>query len=162
MVLVLSYMWTLPDLQGGSLKWALNFLLKHTTFYQSFEISLIWIKNCPIYYIHFDKPPWNKRKISLVPFWNLSHACTFQVVFCCLIIVWSFIKTSWIVVFKIQCQNDFVTNCYFTRFKGIQLKYTKKSYCSCALHAVLWYLYEVASKSKYLEWFSSYRADIIL
>ena len=23
----------------------------------------------------FDKPPWNERKISLMPFWNLSHVC---------------------------------------------------------------------------------------
>ena len=30
-----TYMWTVPDLQGGSLKWALKSLLKHTTFYQN-------------------------------------------------------------------------------------------------------------------------------
>ena len=48
-----AYMWTLPDHQGGSLKWALKFLLKHTTFYQNLEISLIRIKNFPIYSIHF-------------------------------------------------------------------------------------------------------------
>ena len=51
-----AYMWTLPDLQGGSLKWALNFLLKHTAFSQNLEISLIWIKNFPIYSIHFLSP----------------------------------------------------------------------------------------------------------
>ena len=50
-----SYMWTLPDHEGGSLKWAQKFLLKHTTFYQNFKISLIWIKNVPIYSIHFWK-----------------------------------------------------------------------------------------------------------
>ena len=44
------YMWTLPIHQGDSLKWALKFLLKHTTFYQNFKISLIWIKNFPIYF----------------------------------------------------------------------------------------------------------------
>ena len=36
-------MWTLPDLQWGSLKWALKFLLKHITFYKNVKISLIWI-----------------------------------------------------------------------------------------------------------------------
>ena len=50
-----AYMWTLPDHQGGSLKWALKFLLKHTTVYQNFKISLIWIKNFPIYFLHFWK-----------------------------------------------------------------------------------------------------------
>ena len=50
-----TYMWTLPDHQGGSLKWTLKFLLKHTTFYQNFKISLIWIKNFPIYSTHFWK-----------------------------------------------------------------------------------------------------------
>ena len=48
-----SYMWTLPDLQGDSLKWSRKFLLKHTTFHQNLEISLVWIKNFPIYSIHF-------------------------------------------------------------------------------------------------------------
>ena len=43
------------DHQGGSLKWTLRFHLKHTTFYQYFEISLIWIKNFLIYSIHFYK-----------------------------------------------------------------------------------------------------------
>ena len=42
-----------PDLRGGSLKWALKFFLKHTTFYQNFEVSLIWTKNFPRYSIHF-------------------------------------------------------------------------------------------------------------
>ena len=55
--IVSSYMWTLPDHQGGSLKWALKVLIKvlikHTTFYQNFKISLIWIKNFPIYSIRF-------------------------------------------------------------------------------------------------------------
>ena len=41
-------------------------------FYQNFEISLIWIMNFPILYI-FDKPTWNERKLSMVPFWYLSH-----------------------------------------------------------------------------------------
>ena len=50
-----TYMWTLPDHQGGSLKWPLKFLLKHTTFYQNLEISLIWIKNFPMCSIHFWK-----------------------------------------------------------------------------------------------------------
>ena len=50
-----SYMWTLPDHEGGSLKWAQKFLLKHITFYKNFKISLIWIKNVPIYSIHFWK-----------------------------------------------------------------------------------------------------------
>ena len=62
-----AYMWTLPDHQGVSLKWALKILLKHTTFYQNFKISLIWIKNFPIYSIHF----W---KISLIWKENLPDA----------------------------------------------------------------------------------------
>ena len=45
-----------PWSSGRLLKWALKFLLKHTTFYQNFKISLIWIKNFPIYSIHFWKP----------------------------------------------------------------------------------------------------------
>ena len=76
-VIILTYMWTLPHHQGGSLKWALKFLLKHTTCYQNFKISLIWIKNFPIYSIHFWKTSlkWKERKISLMPFCNLSHVC---------------------------------------------------------------------------------------
>ena len=73
--IAISYMWTLPDLQGRSLKWALKFLLKYTTFCQNFKISLIWIKNFPIYSIHF----W---KIFLMPFWNLSHVCNIPDQFC--------------------------------------------------------------------------------
>ena len=42
-----AHMWTLPVFQGGSLKWTLKFLLKHTTFYQNFEISLISTKTLP-------------------------------------------------------------------------------------------------------------------
>ena len=52
---IIPYMWTLPDHQGGSLKWALKFLLKCSTFYQNFKISLIWIKNFSILY-NFEKP----------------------------------------------------------------------------------------------------------
>ena len=51
----LAHVWILSDLQGGSLKWALKRLLKHTctTFYQNLKISLIWINNFSIYSIHF-------------------------------------------------------------------------------------------------------------
>ena len=70
-----SYMWTLPDRQGDSLKWAIKFLQKHATFYK--------IKKSPwnelaiflyILYI-FEKPPWNEKKTSLIPFLNWSHVC---------------------------------------------------------------------------------------
>ena len=54
---------------------SIKFLLKHTTFYQNFEVSLIWTKNVLKYSIHFHKPPWNERKISLMLPWNLSHVC---------------------------------------------------------------------------------------
>ena len=43
-----------PWSSGSSLKWAIKFLLNHTTFYQNFEISLIWMKNFLIYSIHFS------------------------------------------------------------------------------------------------------------
>ena len=67
-------MWTLPDLQGVSLKWALKFLLKHTTFYQNMEISLIWIKYFPIYSIHvLINLPEMKEKSSWC---HLSHLMT--------------------------------------------------------------------------------------
>ena len=57
----LRYIWTLPDLQGGSLKWALKFLLKHTTFCQNFKISLIWIKN----FAKISKSPSSELRIFL-------------------------------------------------------------------------------------------------
>ena len=44
-----------------TLKWALKFLLKHTTVYQNFEISFIWFKNFPIILYLFVKPPWNEN-----------------------------------------------------------------------------------------------------
>ena len=63
-----AYMWTLPNLQGGFLKWALKFLLKHTTFNEiSKSLSSEFRIFLYILYI-FDKPPWNESKISLMPF----------------------------------------------------------------------------------------------
>ena len=65
---VYTYMWTLPDLQGGSLKWALKFLLKHTTCYEKFKISLIWIKYFPvIFYTFFINLPEMKGKSPWLP-----------------------------------------------------------------------------------------------
>ena len=66
--------WNQPsqDLQGGSLKWALKFLLKYTYHFLPKSHSSKLRIFLYILYI-FGKPPWNERKISLMPFWNLSH-----------------------------------------------------------------------------------------
>ena len=53
-----TYIWTLLDLQGDSLKWALKFLLKHTTFHKNFKISLTWIRIFLYILYIFDKSPW--------------------------------------------------------------------------------------------------------
>ena len=50
-----AYMWTLPDHQGDSLKWALKFLKKHTTFY------------------NFRKSPWNEFLILLYNLYILKN-----------------------------------------------------------------------------------------
>ena len=55
-----------PWSSGSSLKWAIKFLLKHTTFHKKFKISLKWMKNFLMSSIHFfknlpemeEKPPW--------------------------------------------------------------------------------------------------------
>ena len=62
-----------PSSSASFQKWAIKFLLKSTIFYQDFENSLIWMKNfltCILYTFH--KPPWNQRKVSLMPPWNLA------------------------------------------------------------------------------------------
>ena len=74
-IILFTCMWTLPDHRGGSLKWALKFLLKHTTFYQNFKISLKELRIFLYILYIFEKPPWNEMKISLMPFWNLSYVC---------------------------------------------------------------------------------------
>ena len=89
-VKMFAYMWTLPDLQGGSLKWALKFLLKRNTFYNNFK-SLSYELRIFLYILYiFHKPPWNERKISLMPFETYHmYACVNYLIYitknyCCL------------------------------------------------------------------------------
>ena len=75
--LCLTYMWTIPDLQGDSLKFEMSskissktyhFLTYHFSKSPSSELR-IFLYILYIFYIS----PWNERKIPLMPFWNLSH-----------------------------------------------------------------------------------------
>ena len=70
-------MWTLPDLHGGSLKWALKFLLKHTTFYQNLEISLSELRMFFTFYAFLTNLPEVKAKFPWFPF-ETYHTYDFE------------------------------------------------------------------------------------
>ena len=76
-------------------------------------------------------------------------SCVLHVVWWCFVYLWSFMMLSW-AVFK-----------FYTADTNNSKKCTDKSYGSCGLHAIWWcfIFYEVSWK--YLERFSSYRADTI-
>ena len=72
-----------PSSSGSSLKWAVKFLLKLPLFTKILKSpSSEWRIFLYVLYI-FQKPPWNERKVSLMPLWNLSHMCMPDIMILC-------------------------------------------------------------------------------
>ena len=70
-----------PSSSGSSLKWAVKFLLKHTTFYQNFEVYLIWMKNFLIYSVHFSKTSLKWKESLLVAHLKLTRCMLNKICF---------------------------------------------------------------------------------